>query len=189
MLACKQCNTGLKSDKCYVLDNNDDLHFVKRGTQPLYSTYAFINPRTESPNNFMVLNMKTYMFDIDDDLSKANKNKAEKTIEILELNTDAALIAGRKSATKYYRRTIKEMISILNCSTKAELEDCLDDNDDEFDFSKSLTEIKNEIKNAFKDDIQTHRHPSVWYAIKTVESVTNTNWKKLFAQIPEALTW
>ncbi len=53
----------------------------------------------------------------------------------------------------------------------------------------SLLETKEELKVIFKKEIQTHQHPSVWYAIKKVDSKMSLKWKALFDQVPEALNW
>lgn len=189
LLACKQCNTGLKLDKCYVLDDNNDVHFVKRGTQPPYSKYAFINPRFENPNDFMILNMRTYKFDIDDDLGKANKNKAEKTIEILELNEDETLIAARRAAAIFFYQRIQLLIDILNSNSIQQIKSLLTPEDDYINTNQDVNTVKNAIKSGFKNDIQTHQHPSVWYAIKTIQIKVNSKWIKLQQELPEAFTW
>ena len=49
-------------------------------------------------------------------------------------------------------------------------------------------ELKNILKERAKSYIQKQRHPSVWYAIKTISSKTHNKWKSIFEQIPEALT-
>ncbi len=189
LLACAKCNTILKSDKCYVLDANDNTHFVKRGTQPPHPIYAFINPRLENPNDFLILNMQTFEFELMPGLNKKDTAKAEKTLEILQLNERSKLLEARESAAKYYYDRIERLVNILNSRTLPELKSHLTPYDTRFDFSQNITTIKAEIKTSFKNNIQIHQHPSVWHAIKKVESMTNSNWKNLFNQIPEALTW
>lgn len=199
LLACSKCNTVLKSDKCYVLDANDDIFFVERGIQPPHTNYAFINPRIENPNKFLILNMQTFEFQIIRGLSKKDKHKAEKTLEILELNERVQLRHARRKSAQYYQRTIRELIKILDCNTKEDLKERLGSYDERFDssgsyverfdFSQSLTKLKDDIKASFKYDIQTHQHPSVWYAIKTIQIKVNSKWIKLHQELPEAFTW
>jgi uncharacterized protein (TIGR02646 family) len=73
LLACKQCNTALKLDKYYVLDENDDPHRLVRGEEPPFDTHAFINPRVEDPNEYMILNLETFTYSVRPNLSKKDK--------------------------------------------------------------------------------------------------------------------
>src|SRR5260221_9650651 len=86
LLACKQCNSAYKLDQCYILDDNDDVLEVERGNQPLYKTGCFINPKTEYPNTFMILNLLSFKFDLFPVLNKKNINKALITLKIFKLN-------------------------------------------------------------------------------------------------------
>jgi len=189
LLACKQCNSGYKLDKCFVLDTLGHIIDVKRGEKPHCQTTAFINPRIENPNDFLMLNMQTFEFELMPELSEKDKNKAEKTLEILKLNERAKLIEARESSAKYYFDRIERLLKILNSNNLSELKSNLTPYDKRFDFTQNLTQIKTDIKNSFKYNIQTYQHPSVWYAIKKVESKMDKDWRRLFAQIPEALTW
>ncbi len=191
LLACKQCNSGYKLDQCYVLDNQHNVMAVPRGTQPPFSTLALINPRIEDPNEFLILNLQTYQFIniIDVDVDKESYYKAEKTLEILQLNNRAALIHARKEAGKYYYERLERLCRILAATSIQEIETILTPHDELIDETLSLEEQKSHIKKHFKKDIQTHQHPSVWYAIKTVQSKVHPKWQQLFDDLPEALNW
>jgi len=190
LLACKQCNSGYKLDKCFVIDAANSTHELARRTQPTVgSTIAFINPRVENPNTYMMLNMLSYKFDIHEDLSLIKKHKAEKTLEILKLNERDELIHARKNASKYMYLRLEQLIKIIETNSNQELENILTPDDDVVDTTKSLENNKTIIIASFKKDIQMHQHPSVWYAIKKVQSKVNAKWQKLFEKLPEALTW
>jgi len=189
LLACKQCNCANKLDKCHVLDADNELIVVIRGTEPSSKIGAFINPRTENPNGFMILNLMTFKFDTVPGLPNRDINKVKSTLGILELNERDTLIEARKSAGRHYYEMLERLVRILGVLTKEELQDLLTPYDDRFDFSQPIESLKDEIKISYKKYIGRYQHPSVWYSIKMIESKVNTKWKKLFEKIPDALTW
>jgi uncharacterized protein (TIGR02646 family) len=193
LLACKQCNTGYKLDKCYVMDNSGEVHETERGKEPLHKQIAIINPRIEDPNNFLWLNTSDWEFELKDELNAFDTQKAEKTLIILGLNTRPYLIEQRRYAHNHYYDKMERLARILNASNIASIEATLAPADDlvlgRFDKNLSINEIKSIMKESVKQYIQKHSHPSVWYAIKTISSKTNNKWKFIFEQIPEALRW
>lgn len=189
LLACKQCNTGYKLDNCYVLDNNDEIISVKKGEEPLHKTVAFINPRFEDPNSFMVLNLLTFEFQLLPSLNKKDINKADSTLQILELNKRHVLLAARQSAAKYYYSEMKKLVRIMDANSLEELKIELTPYEDRFDLTQPLENLKSEIKESHKRHISKYAHPSVWYSIKLIESQINEKWKAIFNKIPEALNW
>ncbi len=189
LLACKQCNSAFKLDKCFVIDSTNELLSIPRNTEPPHKTHALINPRTENPNEFMILNLKTFQFMPLPDLSKKDQNRVKATLEILALNQRDILTETRKSAAKYYFQRLKLLLDILNCNTINELENLLTPYDDMLNKNLSLVALKDELKNSFKKEIITYQHPSVWHSIKVIESRTEPRWVKLFESIPEALDW
>lgn len=189
ILACKQCNSGHKLDKGFVLDTNDELVELVRTHQPPHSAIAFINIRIEDPNSYMILNPKTYKFEIFTDLSKADFKKAWATREILELNTRDTLLAGRRSAENYYYNILERLIRILKSTNSDELEHALSPLDNLFDLNEPLDKLKDEILISYRKHISTYLHPSVWYTIKIVKSKTEKKWESIFKQLPQALNW
>jgi uncharacterized protein (TIGR02646 family) len=190
LLAFKQCNTGYKLDQCFVIDNLDEVIAVPRKSEPLFKEIAFINPRIENPNRFMILDTKfTFKFFVFDYLSLKDKNKAKKTIEILCLNERDTLIEARKSSAQYFYQRLELLSRILKASSNEEIEFMLSPYDNLIDSNNPIDQVKKTIKNGFKKDILEHQHPSVWFAIKEIESKTTPKWKKLFDEIPDALFW
>ncbi|MBC7884509.1 MAG: HNH endonuclease [Saprospiraceae bacterium] len=189
ILACKQCNSALKLDKFFVIQPTGDVLELIRGLEPTFQEGAFINPRTEPPNNFLILNMQSFKFDMLPGLPKKEQSKAEKTLEILAINQRDLLIEARKSAAIHYYFMCSELIKILNSRSMAALIKNISPYDKKFDFSKSLTELKAEIKESYKKYIQSYQHPSVWVSIKLVESKVTPKWVTIFKKLPEALHW
>jgi uncharacterized protein (TIGR02646 family) len=190
LLACKECNTGKKLDKCYVLDDNDDLVETVRANEPAHLTIAFINPRIEDPNTFLILDHLTDKFLLLPDLSKKDRNKANATLEILELNERDTLVEARLSAGRHYYETLDRLHRILSAETIEALRDQLTPYDNRFDLTKSLDDLKQEIKDSYKRYVTNYQHPSVWYTIKTIHSKFTPRWTALFHLLPEeALSW
>jgi uncharacterized protein (TIGR02646 family) len=190
LLACKNCNSGYKLDQCYVLNDSGDMIPVPRKTEPPFKELAFINPKLEDPNRFMVLDTTfTFKFMVFDDRSKKDQNKANKTIEILGLNERDTLIASRRETAIHLYQRLELLSRILKAESIEEIISMLAPNDDLVDPYVSLETFKTETKNNFKKQIQKHKHPSVWYSIKEIGSKNTPKWKILFDEIPEALNW
>jgi uncharacterized protein (TIGR02646 family) len=189
ILACKQCNTAYKLDKCFVLDANGDVHEVIRGEMPPHSIVAMVNPRIEDPNKFMWLDLQTRKFEIQDNLLPADYNKAERTLFILQLNNRDLLKEDRKSTAIYYYQRLELLTRMLDANSVTEIDALLTPHDDRIDNTLPLEQLKQNLKNSFKVHLTNFKHPSVWHSIKTIESKSTPKWKTLFDKIPEARTW
>jgi uncharacterized protein (TIGR02646 family) len=189
LLACKQCNSGFKLDKCFVMDNNGDAIETLRGTEPPFKHIAFINPRNENPNDFMYLNMETFKFDVFPWLGNKEKNKAQSTIDILQLNDRAILIKARESAKGHYYDKLERLVRVLETKNKAQMKRALNPATDKFDLTKSMNDLKIEVTESYKKYIQRYQHPSVWHSIKKIESKNNDSWIEIFKKIPDAINW
>jgi hypothetical protein len=176
-------------DTFFVLDPQDNVVKLERKTEPPYQTFAFINPRTENPDDWMILNPLTFTFILLPDLSKRDVNKATKTLDVLQLNTRDTLLAARKSAARYYYQQMKLLVDLLGAGTKEQLSALLTPYDDALDFRLSLDELKQQINSSFQKHISTYQHPSVWHSIKVIASKTDPKWQAIFAQLPQALNW
>lgn len=189
LFACKQCNTGLKLDKCYVIDDANNLIYLERGLEPIYKNIAFINPRIENPNSFMYLNMETWTFDILDEISIVDKFKAEKTIEILELNTKDILKEKREKISFEIYDKLERFSKIKMANSIDEIKIAHHPLEDIFDFTLPIEELKKQKAESVKKHIKKAPHPTVWYFIKKISSKTNRDWQKIFQVVPEALDW
>lgn len=190
ILACKICNSGYKLDKCSVI-SAEKLIYLDRVSQPPTATFhAFVNPRIDDPNKYLLLNTKIFQFEVMPGLSIQEEHKALQTLEILKLNERDAIREARKVAYNHYYDSLKLLIDILGTETIEDLELLLRPNENRFDFTQSLEDLKTEIMHARRLYISSKiGHPSVWYAIKIIESKTEPKWKLLFNKLPEALHW
>jgi uncharacterized protein (TIGR02646 family) len=189
LLTCKQCNSGYKLDQCHLIDNYDNLIVLKRGEKPFNSLLAFINPRVENPSNFIILDLTTFKFRILEGIKIKDYIKANSTLEILALNQRDTLIEARKNAATFIYNRLIQLIDIIDSNSKENIFRILASYDSYLDKNKSLEEYKYEIKHAYKNQIISHAHPSVWYSIKKVESKVSPKWSTIFNKIPEALDW
>ncbi len=188
LLACKQCNTGYKLDRCIVLNDQDEQIEVSRGQQPGSNRLAMINPRQDDPAEYMMLNLLDYKFQPLPFIEKSKTEKVNGTLQILQLNERDTLIAGRKSTAQHLFDVLERLSRMLNATTLQELQQALSLN---LSINEALTldENKAQLKLALRSYIQRYQHPSVWHAIKIVEAKYNQRWKQLFQQIPEAIDW
>lgn len=188
LLACKQCNSGYKLDKIHVLDDNDAVAYVQRGTPPPSQRVAFINPRTVDPSSYLLLNLHDFKFDSHPEATELQQRIGGCTCEILQLNDRAPLIAARKSAYRFFWEVMDRLFRILQAPDKPTLDALLPPMDPPMDTSGPLELVKAEILENHRKLVSTYQHPSVWHAIKVIEA-ESPRWKPIFTAIPEALTW
>ena len=110
ILACKQCNSGHKLDKGFVLNDADELLELVRKEEPPFDKIAFINIRKENPEDYILLNPLSHKFEIFRELSTADRHKAETTIKILELNDRDTLIAARRSSARHFFDLLERVV-------------------------------------------------------------------------------
>jgi uncharacterized protein (TIGR02646 family) len=190
LLACKQCNTGYKLDKCLVMDAEGVIHETTRGNEPPHRIIAMINPRIENPDSFIWFNIDTAEFQIRHGLTIQNFNKADKTLEILALNQRDFLKESRRIAAIKYFDTMDRLRRIVIAQTIGELRDALNPYQNFInDLTLPINSIKENLKESVRLHIQKSSHPSVWYAIKTLERIRKPRWQQIFAAIPEAENW
>ncbi len=191
LLACRTCNTDYKSNKFAIFvpeDSNNRLDVV---AQPPTDDSAFINPQTENPLDFFLLNLQRGVFTIHPDLINNPQSrgylKAGYTLEVLALNTRDALVNARKSAVKYYLDRLERYTKIKASTTVETLEIAIDPLEEIIDNALFDTE-KARFLAAVKQEIQTYAHPTVWEELKRQkENLPRTN--HLFQQAPEASDW
>lgn len=189
LLACKQCNTAYKLDSFAVLDAEDNILRIPRGIEPPHSNGAFIHPRMENPADFMILNLGSFRFDLMPGLDKKNTNKAHYTLEVLQLNNRDQLVQSRKAAAIYRYQRMELLARILSAGSVSAIKELLTPYDDLIDDALPLSDLKQQLKEGFKKDVQSYPHPSVWYAIKKIQRIVDTKWQTIFSDVPEALGW
>ena len=190
ILACKTCNTGYKSDKCFVITSDENVLELQRTTEPPHKNIAFINPREDNPLDFLWLNLETGEFELQLDLTPVMKHKARKTLEILGLNERDYLVAGRKSAAIHFFDTMDRLRRIWQAETHEDIREALNPHSTrDIDFTNTIEAIKLQEVIRVRQHLLKQPHPSVWYSIKTIASKTDSRWERIFAAIPDALEW
>lgn len=195
ILACKTCNTTWKSDKFAVLVPAGSDRLVElprqRGTHtiPVNNDGALINPRTEDPTEFLVLDIKgkTFRFSAKDNLTNRDKSRANYTRDLLGLNNRNALVEARRAAAHYFLDRLEKYIRVKNAQNIHELESTASD-PDAVDNQQPFEVEKTRIMQAIADDIKAYSHPTVWSELKRQRNELLKT-KGLFEQAPEALTW
>lgn len=189
LLACKQCNSGYKLDKCFVIDKNGIIISTVRGEEPLHKIVALINPRIEDPNNFLWLNTAVWLFEVHEDLSHIDLNKATKTLEILELNNRDYLIEGRKNVYGQIFDIMDRISRIIQSDNIQQIEQALAPYHNIIDTTLPIDDLKAQIIETTKQHIFKLPHPSVWNAIKTISSKIEPRWIEIFQILPYANNW
>jgi uncharacterized protein (TIGR02646 family) len=188
LLACKNCNTALKNDRFAILNEADEVIYLKRGTQPANDRAAFINPRIENPNEFIIYDALSHNFVVIPEPDTADGKRAHVTLKILGLNARDALKHARKTAYENFYNRLLVLVQQLEARDWETLEPLLSPDADRFDRNQPLQEIQQSLKTALQKHFQKSPHPSVWYAIKLLGR-HDAKWARLFNAIPEALNW
>lgn len=189
LLACATCNRVLKLDTWYEIRDNQ-LFKLPRGDEPdkNYSP-AFINPRIENPNKYMILELDAFTFIPICQVNSVEYLKYSGVNEVLQLNDRTSLVASRKAKAQEMYAAMYRLYNVIKSTDKSEVraaicphEDCINVD------ALTLQEIKATITLNTKKLITESEHPSVWYAIKKLHQ-SYDNWKNIFQVIPEALNW
>lgn len=177
LYACGNCN-GPKNDKFAVFRQSDGAFTTvnpPRGTpviEPPAGVDVLINPRTENPFDFCILDISgTFKFVAYPNLNAQQQIRAEYTVnEVLRLNEREFLVQARKNAYENYKSRL----------------------------SRYHTQKQAGISQAKLDKlihgIQTEAHPTVWkemqrYYIRGWLAKTDVELWELFNDNTEALNW
>jgi uncharacterized protein (TIGR02646 family) len=170
LYACGPCN-GPKNNKFAVFAaGTGRLTDVGRRpkapvAEPPGGKPALINPRTEDPFRFMRLDLLgTFRFVPLGAKRSRGYRRAEYTITLLNLNDDEVLAVARAGAYGEYRARLSEYITVKKAGASA----------------ARLNELRR--------GIIRNRHPTVWREIQRQWNLV-PEFKKLFAQVPEAKSW
>lgn len=186
LLACRTCNTDYKSDKMYVFDNTNTNNpiLLIRDTPPSSTQIAFINPRAENPMDFMKLNLSDFQFYAIHPPNTQAHQKAEKTLEILQLNNRRTLIHNRKHAFDYYKRLLREYVAVKNATTHQQLEQALDGHPP-IDNNAPFEPQQQQILTALKQNFKKSEHATVWYEIIRQQHTLSNQIQQHLQQAPE----
>lgn len=115
--------------------------------------------------------------------------KAEKAKSLWNAKPRNEFTEVKTKLLAYIYQRLDLLIKILETTSTQEIENLLTPHDNYLDKTLTLQNQKDLIKNGFKNDILSQAHPSVWYAIKMVESKVNTKWQAIFTALPEIANW
>ena len=166
LFSCGPCN-GPKNNKFAVFDHFGSVVNVARKRNepvvpPLAGKSVFINPRAEDPLNFLMLDLKTFLFVAIPNISAINKKRAVYTYTILGLNSRDYLVEARKEAFGTYFDSLK-----LYVHTKSE--------------GANQTELAHK-----KRELHSRHHPTVWQEMKRWRKFYS-DLNNLFDKAPELL--
>ncbi|MBD9573687.1 HNH endonuclease [Pseudomonas sp. PDM23] len=171
VLACGPCN-GPKNNQFAVLTDPLALIDVTRKRnapviQPLAGRPALIDPRVESPVDFLWLDFRTWRYvpNSDDETSEIWL-RADYTINVLGLNKREALVRGRKSAFSGFSSRLTTWLERREHWSPEEQQD-------------------------FLDDFRVERYRGVWERMKLYRDQVPAlhDVAQLIQAAPEALQW
>jgi hypothetical protein len=198
ILACKICNTTYKMDKASIFAAKDSCIIVdispKRGattkTKPPNDDTLLINPRTENPTRFIMLDLVggTFNYIPKKPVGTREYLRADYSINtLLKLNDRQALVEARKAAFKDFQNLLKNYIDCGKATTHDELELATGDYP-QVNHANPLSSEIIRIQTHIKNSITSRAQPTVWLEMKRQRAKLNfTN--QLFKQAPEVLSW
>jgi hypothetical protein len=170
LYACGPCN-GPKNNRFAVLDAAGTLIEITRGrTDPIVppapGDAALLDPRTEDPLQFMMLDIigDTFLFVPTAPAGSPNHLRASYTITLLRLNQRDYLPVARREAFHSYRARLMQYVVELESGA------------DPVTLALLVTALKR------------MQHPTVWQEMRRQRSLI-PNLNSLFTRAPEALTW
>lgn len=163
--ACGSCN-GLKLNNYPRLIGAVERNLARRRSDPIVppppGIDLLIDPRVENPAEYFVMDLRTGMIVPRGVLGGIPRQKAEQTLNVLQLNR-ALLQRARKQQVRNYVARLREYIRLRDEDECADAE-------------------------AYAESICTMGHPMVWNEIRRHQA-NEPALHRLFVQAPEALTW
>ena len=176
--SCGSCN-GKKDNNCAVIDTQNGQLInttppKKNKTNPLSplptppppGIQAFINPETEDPLIFFLLDLQNGSFEFAElpDINSIDYKRAKYTLQTLRLNKRAFLRKARQQAYGDFKARLTEYIHHRNQIAP-------------------ISQINKMI-----EEIKTHSHPTVWKEMVRQRFLI-PQLQNLFNQAPEAINW
>lgn len=197
LLACGKCNSHHKKDKFAIFDphfsdtrlNIDPKRDVY--TVPANSDSVFINPRVDSPLDYIELDLQTFLFSPrfnPNSVNARNEIRADYTIETLGLSTREQLIKARRTAARDYLSNLKKYVQVKKAGSMDELDEIVHFPEG-LDKTQDFIVEQGRLLNALKNVIQKASHPTVWKELVRQRDTLFPKERKLFEDAPEALTW
>ncbi|WP_205950656.1 hypothetical protein [Pantoea stewartii] len=166
LYSCGPCN-GPKNNKYAIFDQQNNVVDVSRKkgaavTPPQNGDSVFINPRTENPLDFMILDLNTFIFVPLPNKSAIETARVKYTIETLGLNSRDYLVNAREHAFYSYKDSLENYIN------------------------KKLSGATNDQLLIRRNEINGRHHPTVWSEMKRQRSFY-AELNQLFNVAPELL--
>ena len=167
LLACGQCNRS-KSSRFSVVSGDRLVEITRRRGHPVLPPRqgppALIVPRVENSLAFLDLEIvDTFRFLPRENLQGIDEERAEYTIDVLNLNREVLRVA-RSEACDSYRARLREYRDLRNGGA----------NDADL--------------RTLRDAIMTIAHPTVWREMQRQHAVID-ELRVLFLDVPDALDW
>lgn len=166
--ACGSCNGAKLAQFSIFLNTGGILELNSRKPptdEPLASNSLLIDPRIENPLDFMILDLcDTFHFVP----TGYFENRAQYTIETLQLNLRSGLVESRRTALALYKSSFKE-----------------------YDIAKNNNEPIDKLSMIARRISSEMSHRTIWEEIKRqyLKASWLVEFKQLFANHPEALNW
>ncbi|MFZ4813324.1 MAG: hypothetical protein ACOYL5_02220 [Phototrophicaceae bacterium] len=102
LYACSACNSNAKRDQFAVIVDGKR-QALPAGVEPINGQPALINPRYENPLDFLELDLlRTFEFGVREGLSELDQQRADYTIEVLQLNKRVELVDWRQKSYRVF---------------------------------------------------------------------------------------
>ncbi len=170
VMSCPNCNTEKLDGFAVFLDADSQFlqEFIKGGPkiEPSSARSAFIDPRTEDPMAFFLLDLTTGEFIIDPSKSARDRVKAAFTLDLLKLNTRHCLPKYRVKEVGQYKNALLHFIGCRDANSMAELIPHFPDKHFPIDANIALDDLKRNAQAFYKQEIKEFHFPTIWLEIK-----------------------
>ena len=149
---------------------------------------VLLNPRVENPLDWLVVDFRAgCAFAQALNLSQRDQQRADYTVELLQLNLRSELLKARQIAHRHFIGLLREYVEAKNAATLPQLLAAVNE-PNVVDPNQPLPGQRARIMAALRRAIRTHPHPAVWQELQR-QHPTMTQAAKLFQSAPEALAW
>lgn len=165
--SCAPCNR--KKGRRFAVLKDGDLVCVgrRRGgpvERPVAGPPAIIDPRVEEPMRILTLDLLgTFRFLPREGVGREDEMRANYTITVLQLNRDVLTESRRRAYADYRARLYEYRVRRTAGSPESELR-------------------------PLRDGLLTSAHPTVWQEMQRQQARID-DLRRLFAEVPEALSW
>ncbi|MBC7449818.1 MAG: hypothetical protein H7330_17350 [Hymenobacteraceae bacterium] len=171
LLACKTCNTDFKKDKFAVFSPRGSAQIVdlQQGLAAPTDDAAFIDPRQDNPLDFLWLNLRLALpiFIVHPNLAVGSRAaiKAQKTLDILQLNARRRLAEERHAAYGEYLHYLAIYGNVIGAATMPDLVR-VEPYPRTVNVDAPFEQEKLRIATSIWQKVLKHRHPTVWHELK-----------------------